>query len=162
MITNIGKQMNLLYSGEALAFISRASGGHPYLARQLCSLAYKSRNENQFGEITLLEMQRASEIFVSHPDYNDSLAGIWQEVTQSTIWSDKQKVENKKILLFIANQQACTKTELLEISQDAAECEISIAELTLRSVLNEVDGNYTIRFDIFRNWIQKYQKGSHS
>ena len=60
MISNIGKQMNLLYTEEALEFIVDASGGHPFIARQLCSLVYKTRDENKTGKVALKELQDAA------------------------------------------------------------------------------------------------------
>ena len=50
MIRNIGTQVKLSYSEEAAAYIAQISGGHPYLARQLCSLAYKQRHR-RMGEL---------------------------------------------------------------------------------------------------------------
>jgi len=159
MIRNIGKQMNLLYAEDALSFIADASGGHPYLARQLCSLAYKNRDANPIGEVTLHEMKKAADLFVSHPDYNDSLEGIWQEATRPLVWSESLQRENKEILLYLAKYRSRSMAEMLANSKNANECEYSIEELRLRHIIAGTNDELIIRFDLFRRWIEKYQKG---
>jgi len=159
MISNIGKQMDLLYADDALSFIGSVSGGHPYLARQLCSLAYKRRGTKQAGEISLLEMQKAADIFISHPDYNDSLEGLWQEVTKSVIWSKSLEVENQQILIYLAKHKNGQMADILSNSKNAHECETSIQELKLRHLLSDASESLTIQFDLFRRWIEKHQIG---
>jgi hypothetical protein len=158
MVKNIGKQMNLLYTDDALSFIATTSGGHPYLARQLCSLAYKRRDTRQTGVITLHEMQSAANLFLSHPDYNDSLEGIWQEATRPSIWPESIQLENKRILQHLARHKQANDLDISSNSKNTIECENSIEELKLRHIITEAKDNLIITFDLFRRWVEKYQK----
>ena len=156
MIRNIGKQMSLPYDDDALSFVANVTGGHPYLARQLCSLAYKRRDANQTRNVTLREMQSAAEIFTSHPDYNDSLEGIWQEALMPIMGSDS--LLNKKILLYLARHKSANVTDVTSYFKNI-DCNNSIIELTSRHILNDAGGLLTIRFELFRRWIEKYHVG---
>src|SRR6185436_12562894 len=68
MVRNIGQQVQCTFGENVAEIIAEASGGHPALARQLCSFAYRQRNR-QPGEITLEELQAAAEEFLFNPQY---------------------------------------------------------------------------------------------
>ena len=66
MVRNIGVQMGLDYVDEAVAFVAQASGGHPYWARKLCSLAFQAWQEP--GPMTLGHLVATARRFIQHPD----------------------------------------------------------------------------------------------
>jgi hypothetical protein len=45
MIRSLGEQIRVTYDQETVDYIFNASGGHPFLARQLCSLALEQHND---------------------------------------------------------------------------------------------------------------------
>src|SRR5436305_13944894 len=45
MIRSLGQQINLTYDDASVDYILAMSGDHPFLARHLCSIAYKKRQE---------------------------------------------------------------------------------------------------------------------
>ncbi len=63
MVRNIGRQIGLVYSEASLTAIASLSGGHPFLARQLCSLLYRRRNR-QAGQIEASEIPAAVHQFI--------------------------------------------------------------------------------------------------
>jgi hypothetical protein len=75
------------------------------------------------------------------------------------VWSESLQRENKEILLYLAKYKSRSMAEVLANSKNANECEYSIEELRLRHIIAEANDGLIIRFDLFRRWIEKYQKG---
>ena len=103
IIRNIGTQVKLSYSEEAVGYIAQMSGGHPYLARQLCSLAYGQRRQ-RMGELTRSAMQQAVERFLFDPKYASSInaSGLWGEVTNVKLWGEQAARANQDVLFTLA------------------------------------------------------------
>ncbi len=160
MVRNIGRQMNLFYSAETIAFIAHISGGHPFLARQLCSTAYQII-DHKTGEITLKQMQDAAELFVADPNTEDFLneRGLWGEVTNTGLWPPSQIVENKALLTSLAEVENQSKNALLNSTQTSStrERERSLFELEQLAVLGQSKRLLRIQFGLFRNWIRRYK-----
>jgi hypothetical protein len=103
MARNIGRQVELWYGDAAAARIAAASGGHPYLARQLLSLAY-ARRERQPGEVTPAELSAAEDLFLYDARYAATIndTGLWGELTGGPLWSPEMARANEAILRALA------------------------------------------------------------
>ncbi|MBN1147043.1 MAG: hypothetical protein JXA78_07295 [Anaerolineales bacterium] len=160
MVRNIGQQMGLVYTDEALEYIADLSGGHPFLARQLCSLAVRELGEDPGGALTYESIQTAAERFVRDPNTESLLneRGLWGEATNPELWSQPQIIENQIILTSLAESETLPEEDLLRSGRDPAARERSLFELKQRYVLNKVMAALRIQFALFRNWIWQYKR----
>jgi hypothetical protein len=161
MVRNIGQQMGLAYAEPALGFIAQVSGGHPFLARQLCSLAVRDLGEDASGNITLPQMQASAGRFVREPNTESLLneRGMWGEVTNPELWSPAQITENESLLIELTEREALSETDLLNAAGDPIARERSLFELKNRSVLTRLKDMLRIQFGLFRDWIRRYKLG---
>lgn len=170
MIRNIGSQMNLRYNDEAASCIADLSGGHPFLARQLCSVIVENLQSsadslptrdtrNSIEEITMAELQKAAEDFVRAPQtaclLNEN--GLWGEVTDRYLWPLPQIEENQSILKELAANNARPESALLAATSNQEARKQSLHELEQRAVINELDELLHIQMMIFQKWIKRYQ-----
>jgi hypothetical protein len=161
MIRNIGLQIGLVYSEESLAAISALSGGHPFLARQLCSLLYKQRGR-QAGQIEITEIPAGVHQFI-YDDMTVSYldAGIWQDAGNPILWDgDKTKAEaNQALLLDLATaDNPVPKTDLLA-GRDPSRQTALINMERFHIIHQPQPDKYTIRFGLLRSWLRQRKLG---
>jgi CHAT domain-containing protein len=160
MIRNIGRQMGLVYKDEAVAFVADVSGGHPFLARQLCSLAFQRLSRR--GDVPLTHLQETASRFIREPGTSELLdeKGLWGEISSPDLWPQPQVVENQAVLKSLAETEPQPELELVKRAQDRRACERSLDELEQRAVLSKPKQSlFNIRLRLFRNWIRRYQLG---
>ena len=160
MIRNIGQQMGLVYSDEAAAFVAEVSGGHPFLARQLCSLAFQRLGRR--GDVPLSHLQEVAARFIREPGTSEILdeKGLWGEVSDPKVWPQLQITENQAVLKSLAQTEPQPELELVRCAQDTRACERSLDELERRAVLGRLEqALFNIRLRLFRAWIRRYQLG---
>jgi tetratricopeptide (TPR) repeat protein len=159
MIRHIGRQMELEYTDEAAQFIADVSGGHPFLARQLCSATIETMGEHSITKITLDLVLKAAELFIRRPGTADLLNenGLWGEISDPVLWPKIQVAENQDILRHLARAEPQPEATLLARSADKTTSERSLFELEHRAVLGRLEQQLKIRFGLFRHWIEKYQ-----
>ena len=160
MVRNIGQQMGLVYSDEAVAFVADVSGGHPFLARQLCSLAFQQLGRR--GAVPLSHLQGIAERFIREPGKSEILDenGLWGEISNPDLWPRPQVAENQAILKSLAQTEPQPESDLVGCAQDRRACERSLDELERRAVLGRLERTlFNIRLRLFRNWIRRYQLG---
>jgi hypothetical protein len=158
MVRNIGQQMGLAYTDDALGYIADLSGGHPFLARQLCSLAVSDLGEDPGGALAFENLNTAAERFVRDPKTASLLneRGMWGEVTNPKLWPQPQIIENQIILTSLSDTEDLPEEHLLQSGRDPEARERSLFELKQRHVLNKVVAALRIQFGLFRNWIWRY------
>lgn len=170
MIRNIGSQMSLRYSDEAAACVAELSGGHPFLARQLCSLIVESLKSDlrrksdveglgSVGDITMEDLRGAAEEFVSTPQTATLLneEGLWGEVTDANIWLPHLVKETRSLLVELAGAGAEPEVKLLEAAADSDARRQSLHELKQRAVVGDFQQLLRIRIKLFSDWIKRYQ-----
>jgi hypothetical protein len=158
MIRNIGQQMSLAYSDEALAFVTAASGGHPFLARQLCSVAFQRLSH--VGNVSLPHLQDTAEYFVRTPDKAAFLdeRGLWGEICNPSLWPQSQVIENQAVLRSLAQAEPRSETTLMRLARDCRAAEHSLIELEKRAIIERLErGRVRIRPHLFRDWIRRYK-----
>ena len=119
MVENIGGQVGLIYEEESLDQITRLSGGHPFLARQLCSLIYKLRDRKP-GQIVADDLTPAVHQFIYDDETVTRLdAGIWQEAGNKALWGAEAAMINQEIILEIASASKPVSIKELLSTSDA-------------------------------------------
>ncbi len=159
MIRHIGRQMDIEYSDDAVNFVAEVSGGHPFLARQLCSATLETMENRVATKITLDDIIDAARVFIQRPGTADLVNenGLWGEVTDPILWPKMQVIENQNILTHLARHEAQQEKEILANGQDRVARERSVFELEHRAVLGRLEQSLKIQFGLFRHWIEKYQ-----
>jgi hypothetical protein len=160
MVRNIGRQMGLVFDDAAAVAVARLSGGHPFLARQLCSTALTLRQ----GDDALLSLdlvERAAALFVRQPSTAANLdeQGLWGEVTNPALWPPAQIVENQTLLQTLAHAEEKAEPDLLATGADPAARTQSLYELTQRAVLRRLlPERLRIHLELFSAWIRAYRR----
>jgi len=158
MIISLGKQVNLEFKQEAVDLVYKASGGHPFIARQVCSLAFKHMEQTDQIPMELLEKVVAE--FLYNPNTASLLNrdGLWGTITQPAIWGDKESRAQAELLRFLAEEDGPRPISEFVKTSGPARKHAAVEELKDFSVIKEVaPGHYDITFGCFKNWIRAWQ-----
>jgi tetratricopeptide (TPR) repeat protein len=166
MVRNIGLQVDLSYTDSAVLAVSRYSGGHPFLARQLCSLAYKHLNYEP-GEISLTAIQKAAQQFLFDPEYATFLddVGLWGEISSVELWGEKIASANQSVLSRLAQcSEPCPESSIIRSEEgDVASFRTALYALRqlhiIKSDDEDLEPNYSITFGLFHSWIRQVRLG---
>jgi tetratricopeptide (TPR) repeat protein len=159
MLRSLGQQVNLTYDDEALAYIIQKSGAHPFLARQLCSLAYKNR-----GSLDIISLPMVEQIvqdFVNNPataSYFDDY-GLWGELGKQDLWGEDVSDANHTILTLLATTSDGVTISEIQAKLHKEVAGRSLAALTERGIISISDenGRYHITFGLFHDWIRLHK-----
>ena len=160
MVRNIGRQVGLVYEDESVALIAEYSGGHPFLARQLCSLLYKQRGR-QPGQIKAAAIPAAVEHFIYDEQTVTHLdAGIWQDAGNPALWGEEQAQINQALLLELARADGPTPQDRLLDSPNADLRRTALINLERFHFIHQSEpGVYALRYGLLRTWLRRRQLG---
>jgi hypothetical protein len=167
MVRNIGRQVVISYGDDAALQIARASGGHPYLARQLCSLIYGQRRRRP-GEVTLPEVEDAVETFLFDARYAAAIneTGLWGELTRGPLWNEKASLANEAVLRVLSRADGPVTEQALGAESEPAAGRAALAALEQLCVIRRVEEDtaprrrsYELSFGLFRAWIRRVLLG---
>ncbi|MDY7075917.1 MAG: NUDIX domain-containing protein [Chloroflexota bacterium] len=160
MIRNIGLQVQLIYSNESLQAISTLSGGHPFLARQLCSVLYKQRGR-QPGQIETADIPAGVERFIYDEQTVTHLdAGIWQDAGNPALWGEVQAQVNQALLLELARADEPVSQDALLDSPDADLRRTALINLERFHFIHQPEpGVYALRYGLLRTWLRRRKLG---
>jgi hypothetical protein len=160
MVRNIGQQIGLVYSEESLQDISGLSGGHPFLARQLCSVLYK-RHGRQAGLIETDEIFPGvrqfiyDDLTVTHLD-----AGIWQDAGNTALWGVANARVNQSLLLDLARADGPVPQDDILSGPDADARQTALINMERFHIVYQPEpGIYAIRFGLLRTWLRQRKLG---
>jgi ligand-binding sensor domain-containing protein len=141
MVTDIGQQMGLKYTPAALAHIYAESGGYPFLARQLCSLAWiqVDKTHSSSGIATL---DQADILGATHAYLNDGRRNSYLE----QLWETRLNVEEQKTLRRIARGTKQRQKGERSVLNNLVE----------RHLILEDNSDYHLAVGLFRRWIRLF------
>jgi hypothetical protein len=158
MVRSLGEQIRVTYDQETVDYIFNASGGHPFLARQLCSLAVEQHNDA--GKIPFSLIEQVTTDFVRNPataSYFDDY-GLWGELGKAVIWGESVSQANHHSLRQLAASHP-TGLASNELKATAAHLPIeeSLYALRERHVIkvHSETARYVITFGMFADWIRR-------
>jgi hypothetical protein len=160
MVRNIGRQVGLVYGDQSIELVIQMSGGHPFLARQLCSLLYRQRDQRP-GEVGPDEISLAVDHFIYDMQTVRYLEeGIWKDAGNISLWGEKQAKVNQEILLELARaDEPLTKDALLEAT-GADIRRASLISLERFHFVHQPDpGHYALRYGLLRIWLRRRKLG---
>jgi hypothetical protein len=156
----LGQQINLTYDANALDYILEMSGSHPFLARQICSVANRRRTGMQ--PISVVIVQEVVQEFVNNPERNSYFddRGLWGELAKEYIWGQEVGQANHALLIALARAwpQPLSENEL-HASAERQAAQKAFYALKERGLIHSPDQNgyYQITFGLFREWIRSHQ-----
>ena len=159
MVSNIGAQLRLEYSNESLELISKLSGGHPLLARQLCSLLYQTHSDKE-QPIGVSEVDQTVQRFIYDESTEIRLVRLWQEAGNEKLWGAAKAKVNQSVLLDLASAGApMAYNELLD-APDASARRVALINLErFHFVYQPQLGKYAIRFGLLEKWLRWLELG---
>lgn len=158
MVRSLGEQIRVNYDQETVDYIFHASGGHPFLARQLCSLAVEQHNDS--GQIPFSLIKQVTANFVRNPattSYFDD-QGLWSELGKAAIWGESVSPANHYLLRQLAaNHPTGLTPDELQATAVYLPIEESLYALSERHVIkiHPETGRYVITFGLFADWIRR-------
>ena len=162
MIRSIGAQIGLAYSDDSLQLISELSGGHPFLARQLCSLLYKRRQYDKRQRIEVPEVAHTAQRFIYDDSTASRLVRIWQDAGNNELWGAASAEANHSLLLDLARAgHPVPEHDLLNHPDaDADARQVALINLERYHMIHQPQtGRYAIRFGLLENWLRRRKLG---
>jgi ligand-binding sensor domain-containing protein/tetratricopeptide (TPR) repeat protein len=160
MVRNIGQQIGLVYSEASLQAISDLSGGHPFLARQLCSVLYRRRGR-QAGLIETDEIPSGvrqfiyDDLTVTHLD-----AGIWRDAGSAALWGAANARVNQSLLLDLACAHGPVSQDDILSGPDSDARQTALINMERSHIVYQPQpGAYAIRFGLLRTWLRQRKLG---
>lgn len=162
MIRSLGQQVKLEYSQEAINLIYEVSGGHPFIARQLCSLAFKQmKKEGKLdGQVVPELLREIIGSFIYNPDTASHLNhdGLWGVLTQPAIWGKQEAQLQGDLLRFLAAEDGPHPISKFIQDKNSAARRAAVEELKNFCIIKEVRPEYyDIIFGCLKSWIQGWQ-----
>ena len=156
MVRSIGAQIGLVYSEESLQMISELSGGHPFLARQLCSLLYKRRDRRDKNKpIEVLEVVNTAQRFIYDDSTVSRLVRIWQDAGNEELWGAASAKANQSILLSLARVGDLVPSDDLLNHPDTDAHRAALINLErFHFIYQPQIGKYAIRFGLLEKWLR--------
>ncbi len=160
LVRNVGRQVGLVYDDPALEQITALSGGHPFLARQLCSLLYRQQGR-QPGQIRAAALPAAIERFlydrqtITHLD-----DGIWLDAGNPALWGQAQATINQALLLQLAQADDPLPTATLLDAPDAGLRRTALIDLERFHFVHQPrPGEYALCYGLLRTWLRRRKLG---
>lgn len=146
MIVSIGKQMGLQWEKSAQETVHRASGGHPFISREICSLAAMA--EPKSSAITNDTVVEAVDTWLSDP-----------ACMVEQIWSDRLSEGEQQVLVSLTQAQPIGTRDLIKHVSHirAADLRQAVASLKERHIItmDRTQHRYFITFGVLSRWIEE-------
>jgi ligand-binding sensor domain-containing protein len=161
MVRNIGLQVGLVYEEGSLEAIAALSGGHPFLARQFCSLLYNRRNR-QVGQVEPAEIPAGVRQFifddasVTHLDN-----GLWQEAGNAALWGSQVMANtNQALLRDLARADGAVPQAELLAAREADARQTALINLERYHLICQPEpDHYALQFGLLREWLRRRKLG---
>lgn len=148
MVTGIGAPMGVDYEPDALEHLYLESGGHPLIARQMCSLAVAQASSRPYT-FRLDDVSSAAKEYLHNPG---TVIYVERE-----LWGSIYNQAEAEVLMELAKRQPQTATELIPARLSKSEQlarRRALANLNERWLLKSDASGYFIPYDCFRRWIR--------
>lgn len=155
MITNLGAQMGLKYTEEALSRIYYETGGHPYVTRQLCHLIAENSKtvervdarQADIDRTTTIQVQDIEDAISEYIEYkSDYIESVWQRLS----------LTEQEILLTIITNHSCVLECLISSAQDyeaKRQRRKAISTLIENEIIEKCENKYSIRMGLFERFL---------
>jgi tetratricopeptide (TPR) repeat protein len=148
MVRSIGAHMGIEYDQNALDCLHVESGGHPYITRQICSLAIAQLPNDRSIELRREKILQAVEEYLRNPR---TASYVEQE-----LWGTIRDSFEHQILLSLAKEQPQTGAALIPQHLPPEQrngLEKAVRSLAERWIIVKGPEGYTIPYGCLRRWI---------
>jgi hypothetical protein len=157
MISYLSRRMRLEEEAIVSEIAFAASGGYPFLARQLCSRAYKML-QDQGGKSRKLSATIArarAEFLVTDSSLLDE-HGLWGQIADPDTWGETGGRDSTQLLEGLAKDgESLSKAELLGPLREAGAGHGTALKVLVERGIVSTDGErYWITFGLFRDYIR--------
>jgi tetratricopeptide (TPR) repeat protein len=149
MVQGIGEMMGISYSPASLELIYDESGGHPYVARQLCSRVVNRYKDRPLEVSDQMVHEGIDDYIAQRPDY---FVGVFRGYLSN---------EARKILEAAALREDdhINRLELITFAErtgfDREALEKALQDLELFHLLVREKEGYRIKIKLMRRWIRR-------
>lgn len=157
MVTTLGSGMGLSFSDAALQMVFEHCGGHPMVARQLCSEATKVIGDRRPATIRTETLRTAIDAYLALKK------GYFEQVLVSYLSKGQ-----RQLLYAVASEDdgTVTRSELAERTKRAYprldEFELDLQSLEQYSLLGRRGDKYRIAMRLLRRYIRVYRLGKEA
>jgi formylglycine-generating enzyme required for sulfatase activity/tetratricopeptide (TPR) repeat protein len=149
MVRAIGEVMGISFDQAGLARIFNESGGHPYVARQLCSRIVTRYGQRPLAVTEDMVGEGVDDYIAQRPDYfigvfRGYISGEARQILQVAAASEEESVSRETLLAFAA------KSGLDRVAFDRALQDLELFHLTVRA-----KDRYHIKIQLLRRWIRR-------
>lgn len=147
MVVKLGRGMGIGYDEESLHRVFRATSGHPYLTRLLCS---------QISQLNPVRPLHVTPEIVAQAR-NEFLRGEATSIFDEILGRlDKFFPVERDLLLFIADD-ADTEVELGQLVNQPVD--VALYHLVGYQLVERTEGKYRIKIDMLYEWLRRYRLG---
>jgi hypothetical protein len=144
MISKLGQGMSVSYTPESLDLIYQNTGGHPFIARQLCSAIIRL-----FDTRPLLVDK--TEVEKGIQEYIFSEAKVFQEIIERL---DRDFPTEKEILAVLARTEGPVPFQVLRAQHDITD-EDALRHLVGYQLVERLGDTYQIKIGLLRRWLKE-------
>lgn len=147
MVVKLGRGMGISYSEESLDAIFRATSGHPYITRLLCS------HINQLNPSRPLQVTREM-VFRARSEFlRGEATSVFDEILERL---DTYFPIERDLLLFIADG-VDDEIELSNLVNQPVD--LALYHLIGYQLVEQMEGKYRIKIDMFHEWLLRHRLG---
>ena len=149
MVHGIGEVMGVTFDAPALSIVYEESGGHPYVARQLCSRIVSRNVQRPLNVVEPLVNEGIEDYIAQRPDYfvgvfRGYLSSEARQIMQVAAASDDNEVSRVQLLAF--SEKA---------GMDRVSLEKALQDLELFNLMTRDKERYGIKIRLLRRWIRR-------
>jgi len=146
MVKEIGLWRNLKYDDASLDEIYKMSGGHPFVARLLCSCIV--RNLDGKNDVDLEDVQKGIDYFLTER------TGTYRAYFDSEIW-DKASEAERHILEKLAESSVLSQQELMPDRENRERLKDALERLVRLALVEEDENSYRVTMKLFERWLKE-------
>ena len=146
MVKEIGLWRNLKYDNASLDEIYKMSGGHPFVARLLCSCIV--RNLDGKNEVDLEDVQKGIDYFLTER------TGTYRAYFDNEIWDGASEIE-QDILERLAESSVLSQQELMSDQESRERLRDALERLVRLALVEEDENGYRITMKLFELWLKE-------
>jgi hypothetical protein len=150
MIESLGLHMGIEYEDTALEILNKVGGGHPFVTRQVCSLAVDDLLNKGKGviEVDARRALRAVERFIYQPK---SYLG--------QLWKNRLNDSQREILRRLAEEfRPVPRSQLTPETQQQSVID-DLGMLEEYTLVRQEEEGYMIAWEVLRDWIRVIELG---
>lgn len=147
MVVRLGRGMGITFSEESLDTIFRATSGHPYITRLLCSQVSQMNPSRPLHVTRDVALNARNEFLLREatPIFNEILERL-----------DTFFPVERDLLLFVADG-VDRENELSELVSQPVD--VALYHLIGYQLVEQVEGRYRIKIDMLQQWLSRYRLG---